>query len=70
MIQNTKTIFCKLFRMQKLFLLIATICAVGLAEQYAMVFGTADDWDNYSITSVKHFSYLLTCRNHAVYTQI
>ena len=56
--------------MQKLFLLIATICAVGLAEQYAMVFGTADDWDNYSITSVKHFGSLLINRNHAVYTQI
>ena len=31
---------------------ILLILSVVLAEKYAMVFGTADDWFNYSITSV------------------
>ena len=33
-------------------LLIALVLSVALAEKYAMVFGTADGWWNYSITSV------------------
>ena len=28
------------------------LAALAAAEKYAMVFGTADDWGNYSITSV------------------
>lgn len=28
------------------------LAALAAAEKYAMVFGTADSWDNYSITSV------------------
>ena len=32
-------------------ILIALVAAVAMAEQYAIVFGTADGWGNYSITS-------------------
>ena len=35
--------------------LILLILSVALAEKYAMVFGTADNWWNYSITSVNEF---------------
>ena len=38
--------------MKTAYLLIALVLSVALAEKYAMVFGTADDWWNYSITSV------------------
>lgn len=38
--------------MRTAFTVIALILAVALAEKYAMVFGTADSWWNYSITSV------------------
>ena len=31
----------------------AILVALVVAEKYAMVFGTADDWLNYSITSVR-----------------
>lgn len=31
---------------------LAIIASVVMAEKYAMVFGTADGWYNYSITSV------------------
>ena len=33
-------------------LVLAVIVAIAAAEKYAMVFGTADYWGNYSITSV------------------
>lgn len=32
--------------------LIGMLAALVVAEKYAMVFGTADGWGNYSITSV------------------
>ena len=31
---------------------VTVILSVAAAEKYAMVFGTADNWKNYSITSV------------------
>lgn len=34
------------------YVLLAIVAAIAMAEQYAMVFGTADGWSNYSITSV------------------
>ena len=37
--------------MRTSYLLIALIAAIAAAEKYAMVFGTADGWGNYSITS-------------------
>ena len=33
-------------------LLVAVILSVAIAEKYAMIFGTANGWSNYSITSV------------------
>lgn len=33
-------------------LLIAVILSVAIAEKYAIIFGTAKGWSNYSITSV------------------
>ena len=33
-------------------LVVVLFAALAAAEKYAMVFGTADSWDNYSITSV------------------
>ena len=36
--------------------LILLILSVALAEKYAMVFGTADNWWYYSITSVIGFA--------------
>ena len=32
---------------------LAILATLAVAEKYAMVFGTADDWGNYSITSVR-----------------
>ena len=34
------------------FTILALILSIVLAEKYAMVFGTADGWGNYSISSV------------------
>lgn len=39
--------------MSKLFYLVIAVFALTTAERYAMVFGTADGWSNYSITSVR-----------------
>ena len=39
-------------------LLLFLVLSVALAEKYAMVFGTADAWWNYSITSVIQLHYL------------
>ena len=33
-------------------LLVFTLLAVSTAEKYALIFGTADHWSNYCITSV------------------
>ena len=33
-------------------LLVAIILSVAIAEKYAIIFGTAKGWSNYSITSV------------------
>lgn len=33
-------------------LLVAVILSVAIAEKYAIIFGTAKGWSNYSITSV------------------
>lgn len=33
-------------------ILIVLILSLSIAEKYAMVFGTANGWSNYSITSV------------------
>lgn len=33
-------------------ILIVLILSLSVAEKYAMVFGTANGWSNYSITSV------------------
>ena len=38
--------------MKSYYLLFGLLATVVLAEQYAMIFGTADGWSNYSITSV------------------
>ena len=35
--------------------MVILLAALAAAEKYAMVFGTADDWSNYSITSVWTF---------------
>ena len=48
------------------FALLATLAA---AEKYAMVFGTANGWDNYSISSVG-FVFAFNSRILAVCTQI
>ena len=39
------------------FTVLAIILSIALAEKYAMVFGTADDWFNYSITSVIYMNH-------------
>lgn len=39
--------------MKYCFILFSIFAAVVMAEQYAMIFGTADLWNNYSIASVR-----------------
>ena len=47
----------------------ALIVTLAVAEKYAMVFGTANGWDNYSIASVRPV-FDLNSRIHAVCIQI
>ena len=42
-------------KMHSGFMILALILSIVLAEKYAMVFGTADGWGNYSISSVMHW---------------
>ena len=48
------------------YVLLAIVAAIAMAEQYAMVFGTADGWGNYSITSVGNALIGLFVRSLAV----
>lgn len=52
------------------YVLLAIVAAIAAAEQYAMIFGTADGWGNYSITSVICFLFLVMYRILAVFTPI
>lgn len=45
------------------------LLALAAAEKYAMVFGTANGWDNYSIASVGYIIYFKP-RIHVGFTQI
>lgn len=47
----------------------ALIVTLAVAEKYAMVFGTANGWDNYSISSVRSI-FGLKSRIHVVCIQI
>ena len=44
--------------MKSYYLLFGLLETVVLAEQYAMIFGTADGWSNYSITSVSIIKFI------------
>ena len=53
-------IFCKLLMRKFTAFVFAILAALAVAEKYAMVFGTADWWGNYSIDSVRvYLIYLL-----------
>lgn len=52
------------------YVLLAIVAAIAAAEQYAMIFGTADGWGNYSITSVFCISVFVMYRILAVFTPI
>ena len=41
--------------MKSYYLLFGLLATVVLAEQYAMIFGTADGWGNYGVPSVFDF---------------
>ena len=49
---------------------LAVLVSFAAAEKYAMVFGAADDWGNYSITSVQSLPISLIRRILAVHTPI